>query len=392
MSDAASRESTSPTGTTSSTGSKRKRGTESKFYSVRVGHKPGIYLSWQECLNQIKGFKGATFKSFASLLDAEKFLDGDDPTQNPDSSTYQPKFYGVRNGRVPGVYTDWPSAQKQIIGWTKPKHRCFLSRAEAEAYVANNDVNGSANPEMKPKVKTEEKASSTRGSQGVVKEVSRASKKQKTTDPAISSMLGECEAQFVEPLKSRSEEGHSAVDINVDADAVESKINSQERAKILSTKTKGGVLRIYTDGSSLGNGKYGASAGVGVYFGQDDSRNVSEPLAGPRQTNQRAELTAILRAIEIAPLHREVRIFTDSSYAIDCVTKWYINWRLNDWQTSLKKPVENQDLIKAIVGKIEEREEVGVKTAFEWIKGHAAIEGNVQADKLAVNGARGLKA
>lgn len=138
--------------------------------------------------------------------------------------------------------------------------------------MANNDVNGSANPETKPKVKAEEKASSTRGSQGVVKEVSRASKKQKTTDPAISSMLGECEAQFVEPLKSRPDEGHSAVDIDVDADAVESKTDSQERAKILSTKTKGGVLRIYTDGSSLGNGKYGASAGVGVYFGEDDSR------------------------------------------------------------------------------------------------------------------------
>ncbi|KAI9774843.1 MAG: hypothetical protein M1840_000059 [Geoglossum simile] len=399
MPNAAFRESTSPTGTTTSTGSKRKRGMESKFYSVRVGHKPGIYLNWQECLDQIKGFKGATFKSFASLIDAEKFLGGDDPTQNPDSSTYQPKFYGVRNGRIPGVYTDWTSAQKQIIGWTKPKHRCFTSRAEAEAYVANNDVTGSTNPGTNPKPKTEE----TAGGRDTVKEVSRAPKKQKTSDPAISSMLGECKAQFVEPLDSSSEEGHSAVDIDISPDAVESKLDSQKRTEMMPTQTKGGVLRIYTDGSSLGNGKYGASAGVGVYFGEDDSstlltpilplsRNVSEPLAGPRQTNQRAELTAILRAIEIAPLHREVRIFTDSNYAIDCVTKWYINWRRNNWCTSLNKPVENQDLVKAILVKIEGREQVGVKTAFEWIKGHAAVEGNVQADKLAVNAARKLKA
>jgi ribonuclease HI len=293
---AASRESTSPTGTTSSAGSKRKRGTESKFYSVRIGHKPGIYLNWQECLDQIKGFKGATcgsptavyttycragirltlpsftVKSFGSLIDAEKFLGGDDPTQNPDSSTYQPKFYGVRNGRVPGVYTDWPSAQKQIIGWTKPKHKCFSSRAEAEAYVANNDVNGSANPGMKPKPKTEETAGLTGGGRDMVKEVGRASKKQKISDPAISSMLGEAKAQFIEPVDSSSEGGHSTVDIEVGPDAVETKIDPQRRTKMKPTQTKGGVLRIYTDGSSLGNGKYGASAGVGVYFGEDDSR------------------------------------------------------------------------------------------------------------------------
>ncbi|KAH0542606.1 hypothetical protein FGG08_003014 [Glutinoglossum americanum] len=384
-SDAASTESTSPTGTTSSAGSKRKRGTESKFYSVRVGHKPGIYLNWQECLAQIKGFKGATFKSFASLIDAEKFLDGDDPTQNPNSSTYQPKFYGVRNGRVPGVYTDWPSAQKQIIGWTKPKHKCFASRAEAEAYVKNTDANGNADTRTKPTARTEEPASSTHGSQVGAKEDNRASKKQKILDPGVNNLPID---GHIEPIDSSSEESLSAVD--TDKDTVESKVDPQ-RVKIKPTQTKGGVLRIYTDGSSLGNGKYGASAGVGVYFGEDDARNVSEPLAGPRQTNQRAELTAILRAIEIAPLHREVRIFTDSNYAIACVTKWYINWRRNNWRTSLGKPVENQDLVEAILSKIEGREQVGVKTAFEWIKGHAAIEGNVQADMLAVNGARSLR-
>ena len=118
------------------------------------------------------------------------------------------------------------------------------------------------------------------------------------------------------------------------------------------------------------------------------NRNVSEALAGPRQTNQRAELTAVLRALEIAPRHREVRIFTDSQYSIKCVTLWSVNWRRNNWKTSTGRAVENRDLVEEIVRKIAERDALGVKTSFEWVKGHAADPGNSAADQLAVNGAR----
>ena len=46
-------------GTTASTGTKRKRQSETKFYAVRIGHKPGIYYTWADCLEQVKGFKKA---------------------------------------------------------------------------------------------------------------------------------------------------------------------------------------------------------------------------------------------------------------------------------------------------------------------------------------------
>lgn len=51
---------TSPSSTTSSVGTKRKRGTEPKFYAVRVGYHPGIYHSWSDCLAEVTGFKNAT--------------------------------------------------------------------------------------------------------------------------------------------------------------------------------------------------------------------------------------------------------------------------------------------------------------------------------------------
>jgi ribonuclease HI len=53
-----------------------------------------------------------------------------------------------------------------------------------------------------------------------------------------------------------------------------------------------------------------------------------------------------------------------------------------------KKPVENKDLVESILIKIEERNDLKVKTLFEWVKGHNKDAGNEEADKLAVNGAQ----
>jgi len=146
-------------------------------------------------------------------------------------------------------------------------------------------------------------------------------------------------------------------------------------------------LRIYTDGAARGNGTASSIAGIGVYFGPQDPRNISEPLTGPRQTNQRAELTAIQRALDMAPRDRQVTIYSDSNYAIKCVTEWFISWRRNGWVASSKKPVENRDLVEAILTRIEEREALGSRTKFQWLKGHDGDPGNVAADELAVKGA-----
>ena len=60
--------------------------------------------------------------------------------------------------------------------------------------------------------------------------------------------------------------------------------------KVSSSASSSDTMIIYTDGSSLGNGKVGSQAGLGVFFGVNDPRNVSERLGGEPQTNQRAEL------------------------------------------------------------------------------------------------------
>lgn len=129
-----------------------------------------------------------------------------------------------------------------------------------------------------------------------------------------------------------------------------------------------------------------------------EHRNISEPLEGGVQTNQRAELTALLRALECIPITKPSHIWTDSSYSINCVTKWYKVWEQNGWKAQLTtedrkmnikdKEVKNRDLVEAIRRKISERDTIGTLTDIQWIKGHGKSYGNIAADRLAVAGAK----
>lgn len=100
-------------------------------------------------------------------------------------------------------------------------------------------------------------------------------------------------------------------------------------------------------------------------------------------TNQRAELEAILVALEIiASLpNQPVEIYSDSQYAISCLTVWCKKWKQNGWQSASRKPVENQDLIRPAIALLETLNVKLIKVA-----GHAGIEGNEMADALAVQG------
>ncbi|KAJ1947699.1 hypothetical protein FBU59_001850 [Linderina macrospora] len=118
------------------------------------------------------------------------------------------------------------------------------------------------------------------------------------------------------------------------------------------------TLYVYTDGICKSNGQPGALGGVGVYFGKNDPNNVSEVLKGPRQTNMRADLTSVLRAMQI--LHSGIRrydanidyrvvIYTKSKYVLHCMCEGYDRWVANKWLTSRGNEVQNRSLIKQVV-------------------------------------------
>ena len=110
-------------------------------------------------------------------------------------------------------------------------------------------------------------------------------------------------------------------------------------------------MRIFTDGACSGNGRPGAKAGFAVWFPDARHLSCSERLSpGEPQTNQRAELSAIHRAIVILDdggFHSDdVVIYTDSDYSIKCLTTWLSGWASRGWKTAEGKDVLHQDLIK----------------------------------------------
>jgi ribonuclease HI len=128
----------------------------------------------------------------------------------PGTSKGPAKFYGIAVGHRPGVYTEWTDAQIQITNVKGPKYRKFDTREEAEAFV---DSGG---------------------------KIDKVKKVEKTAE--------------------QQEDGE----------------RERKKAKTATSKTgsKGGYVKVWTDGSARGNGKANAEAGVGVYFGYDDERYV----------------------------------------------------------------------------------------------------------------------
>ncbi|ELQ40733.1 hypothetical protein MCOR27_006316 [Pyricularia oryzae] len=315
-----------------------------KYYAVRVGYSPGVYLHWPDCQRMISGYPGASYKSFLTLAEAEAFVAGQNPGGNSDKSE---KYYAVAIGNRPGVYTDWNEAQRAYTGVKGPKYKKFSTRAEAEEFMR---VFG-------PRT-------------------------QKSTAPVS-------EVEEDEEDEEDGEDEEEDGDDGADEDSSEVELDDFDEPPAKKAKSApDGMTEVYTDGSSMGNGKKNSAAGIGVFFGLGDPRNLSEQLHNGPQTNQRAELTAILRALQSLGANEGVRIFSDSKYSISCVCDWYKKWQTSNWTTSAGKEVMNKDLIQPIRRLIEQREKRGVKTEFVWVKGHAATEGNVQADLLAVEGAK----
>ena len=143
------------------------------------------------------------------------------------------------------------------------------------------------------------------------------------------------------------------------------------------------VVQVYTDGACSANGRAGAIAGIGVYWGDDDPRNVSRVVTGDAHTNNVAEMEAILvalRQIRESRSRAPHEVMSDSSYAIDCVTAWYAGFEARQWRTQKGTPVKNAELIRAIRAELDALPHVRLVK----VRGHDGIKGNEEADRLAV--------
>ena len=136
-------------------------------------------------------------------------------------------------------------------------------------------------------------------------------------------------------------------------------------------------IQIFTDGACRGNPGPG---GWGVIL---RSGSYEKELFGGEQstTNNRMELRAAIEGLAALKRPSRVTVTTDSQYVRQGITQWIEGWKRNQWRTSAKKPVKNQDLWQ-LLDELTSRHEV----TWEWVKGHSGHPDNELADVLANRG------
>lgn len=136
-------------------------------------------------------------------------------------------------------------------------------------------------------------------------------------------------------------------------------------------------VEMYTDGACRGNpGKGGW--GVLLRFGEaEKTLHGGEELT----TNNRMELTAVIKGLAALNKPCSVLVTTDSKYVLSGMTEWMPNWKKRNWKTASKKPVLNVDLWQQLDDLVQQHD-----VSWEWVKGHSGHPENELADQLANQG------
>jgi ribonuclease HI len=134
------------------------------------------------------------------------------------------------------------------------------------------------------------------------------------------------------------------------------------------------VIEIYTDGACRGNPGPGGWAALLKLGEREREISGAEALT----TNNRMELTAVIRALEALKRPVQARVYTDSEYVRRGVTEWLSAWKARGWRTADRKPVKNQDLWQRL-----DELRANHQLEWHWVPGHAGVPGNERVDRLA---------
>lgn len=239
-------------------------------------------------------------------------------------------YYVVHTGRNPGIYKSWEECKKQIDFFSGAKYKKFSNRDEAEYYLKHG--------------------------------------------PSLNNIQKKNEDITNNSIKHTSIKKQSIISL-----------------KHIKTDTQSQFIYIYTDGSCRNNGKKNATGGVGIHFSDSKFDDISLKYEGI-PTNNKMELYAIYISIKYIENYinnyDQVIIFTDSQYAIDCLTKYIKNWIKNDWKTKDNRSVLNKEIINSIYELLSKYE----KLSFNHIRSHTGKNdihslGNEIADNLAYKAA-----
>ena len=131
---------------------------------------------------------------------------------------------------------------------------------------------------------------------------------------------------------------------------------------------------IFTDGACSGNPGPGGWAAL-----LRAGRHEKELSGGERlTTNNRMEMTAAIRGLDVLKKPSTITVHTDSRYLLDGATKWLKRWKANGWKTADKKRVKNDDLWRALDALLARH-----AVTWRWVQGHSGHIENERVDALA---------
>ncbi|XP_020806701.1 ribonuclease H1 [Drosophila serrata] len=309
------------------------------FYAVASGRKCGIYDTWAQCEEQVKGFKNAKYKKFNTRQEAEHFVNA--------TKSYAPHEVAVPLGQKQPAPPSWKikierlSKPKYTEAWPDEDH----DLAESELNAAMNEVEGDPRPsssgKLPDKYYLKRKGAGGGGDDG------------RTKIPRYDSQVSEATGM----------KQVGAFQFEIDEE---------------------GYVIVYTDGSCIGNGRPNACAGFGVYFGENHQLNAAKPVGG-RATNNVGEIQAAIYAIKTA-LDLGIKklcISTDSQFLINSITLWVPSWKKKNWKLKNNQPVKNVVDFKELDELLQSRD---ITVKWNYVEAHKGIKGNEMADQLARQG------
>jgi len=134
------------------------------------------------------------------------------------------------------------------------------------------------------------------------------------------------------------------------------------------------MIKIYTDGSCLGNPGSGGWAAI-IFM---NGKKITIKGSKKNTTNNQMELLAPIKALKKIPFGEKVEIFTDSKYLKLGITEWIHKWKNNGWKTSNKNKVKNLELWKELHELVE-----NYQIKWSWIKAHSGNIINEEVDVIA---------
>ena len=134
------------------------------------------------------------------------------------------------------------------------------------------------------------------------------------------------------------------------------------------------MIKIYTDGSCIGNPGSGGWAAIII----NNEKKIQIKGSKKNTTNNQMELLAPIKALKKIPKGSKVQIFTDSKYVKLGITEWIHNWKKNGWKTANKQQVKNKELwieLDLLSNEFEIR--------WSWVKAHSTDKLNNEVDLIA---------